>query len=184
MIALTQTQKKFIEWPLIILLVFCVQSLEISVLRLPLWIGPVHPIPVLLAYLAVTRNWDALVMLAAIFAFMGSSTIGYPWPVYLATQLWIALILKLIILTFALEGRRSFTGLTAVGNILSKILVFVILGSVSKTLPWPLFLRDTFLSTIMSAILAWFLFPMFAAWDAYFEHEPEEARELRPGALR
>ena len=184
MISLSQTQKKVIEWPLIVALVFFIQALEISVLRLPLWIGPIHPMPILIVYLSVTRNWGPLVILTSVFAFMGSATVGYPWPVYLAVHLWTALVLKLVILTFALEGRRAFIGLAALGNVLSKILVYVIQGSLFKTLPLPLFLRDLVATTLVATVLAWILFPAFAAWDAYFEHELEEARELRPGALR
>lgn len=180
---MTPTQKRFVEWPLILLLVWSTQVLEISSLRVPL-LGPVQILPVLITYLAVTRAWGELFWQAATFAFLGSSVIGYPWPVYLAVQVWTALILHLVVQTFALEGRQAFTGLSALGSVTSKVLTYLVLRSGMQVLPFNIFLRDLFGAALSASILAWFLFPLFAAWDAYFEHEADEARELKPGALR
>ncbi|MBS1984159.1 MAG: hypothetical protein JST16_08300 [Bdellovibrionales bacterium] len=183
MITLTQTQKRFIEWPLILVLVFGIQIVETAV-ELPL-LGPVHVMPVLITYLAVTRNWGQLTFLTLIFSFMASSTVGYPWPTYVAVQVWTALALKAILTTFTLEGRREFTGLTALGNLISKAIVYVLLsGGSDRGFPLSFLLKDIFTTTLLTALLAWFIFPLLAAWDAFFEHEAEEARELKPGALR
>lgn len=182
--SMTQTQKKTLEWPLIFALVVLVQSLEVGLLRLPFGLGPVHVMPVLISYLAVTRSWGWLTLLTFIFSFMGSFTIAYPWPVYVAVQIWSALFMRVIMQTFTLEGRRSFTGLAALGHLLSQVLVFVIQGGTARTLPLADVTKGIAAGTLVSAALAWWLFPLFASWDAYFEHEAEEARELKPGALR
>lgn len=181
---MTPTQKKFSEFPIMILLVWIVQALEVSILRVPGVFAPVHFIPVLTCYITVTRNWFVMAALALLFAFLGSSTVGYPWPVYVSALLWTALTLKIVILTFTLEGRRAFTLMTGAGGILFKILVHVILGSTARTLPFFSALRDWLASGLVMAAMAWFLFPVFAAWDAFFEHQSDEARELKPGALR
>ena len=103
---------------------------------------------------------------------------------YVAAQVWTALTLKVILQTFAVEGRRQFTGLAALGAVIATTITYVLLKSVAKTLPLPLVLRDIVTTTAITAPLAYVMFPLFAAWDAYFEHEADESRELKPGALR
>jgi hypothetical protein len=181
---MTQTQKKFLEWPLILTILLLVQAFEVALLRLPFGLGPIHVIPVLISYLAVTRNWVQLVALTALFGFLGSSTIGFPWPLYVAALLWTALIEKAVLLTFSVEGRGPFAGLAAGANILFRLLTWFLLESFNDTLPVGLLAMGLIGSTLASAGLAWYLFPLFAAWDSYFEHAADEARELKPGALR
>lgn len=180
---MTPTQKRFVEWPLILFLVWSTQVLEISTLRVPL-LGPIQILPVLITYLAVTRAWGELFWQSAAFAFLGSSVIGYAWPVYLAVQVWTALILHLVVQTFALEGRQAFTMLAALGSLAAKVLTYLVLRSGMQVLPLNIVLRDLVSAAVSASILAWFLFPLFAAWDAYFEHQADESRELKPGALR
>lgn len=181
---MTQSQRRFAEIPLLLLILWCVQALEISVLRLPLNAGAVHLMPVLITYVALTRSWGMLGLLSFAFAFMGSSTIAYPAGIYIAVQMWTALVTKGFVKAFALEGRTPFTVLAVSSHVVAKIITFLCLLALKMSPPVGHSVLHLVGGAASTALLAWFLFPPFVAWDSYFEHEADEARELNPTLLR
>ena len=181
---MTQTQKNTFEWPILLTILWIVQSFEISILHLPFGLGSIHVIPVLIVYVALTRRWGQIAVLAFVFAFIGSPTIGYPATIYIGVQIWTALVTRGIVSGLALEGRRPFTVLVAGSHLFSKFLTWFVLKTVAKALPWTDTLFHGSLTCITAAALGWFLFPLFVGWDEFFEHEADEARELNPNVLR
>ncbi len=181
---MTQTQKTFFEWPILIFILLIAQTIEISALHLPLGLGSIHVIPVLITYIALTRSWGSTALFSFIFAAIGSPTIGYPASIYIGVQIWTALATRAVVSGLALEGRRPFTILVVSSHIFSKLLTCFILGVVSRALPWADTIVHIFTTAFTTAALAWFMFPLFVGWDEFFEHEAAEARELNPNVLR
>jgi hypothetical protein len=181
---MTPTQKKWLEWPLILALIWVAQSLEISVLRLPGALGSFHIPPVVIVYLGLTRNWFQLTALAFVFAILGSATVTHSGGLYIAAQVWTALFVKTLVTSFALEGRLQFTLLVAGASIFSRVLTHVLLAYQGGNADFWTFLVYTVLGTPTAALLGWLLFPLFMEWDRYFQHEADEARELNPDKIR
>lgn len=181
---MTPTQKKFIEWPLLILLLWIAQSLEISLLRLPGVLGSFHVTPVLIVYLALTRSWPTLTILAFVFSVLGSTSVSHAIAVYIAAQMWTALVTKSVATALALEGRPQFTLLVAGSAVLSRVIMHGILLYIGQSTDLWTFLSYTVLGALPAALLGWLLFPLFMGWDRYFGHEADDSRELNPDIIR
>lgn len=176
---MTQTQKKIFEWPLIILILWLSQSLEIAVLsHLPKWMGAVQLAPIIIFYIASVRGWGILTVCTVIFALIGSSTSSYPVSIYISASLWTALTIKLFVTGITVEGRRSFFLLSFGGQILAKILTWGFLHSFSRSLPVLPSISIVIFNSILTAGVAWIVYPYLRGWDRYFEHNPEESGEL------
>ncbi len=181
---MTQTQKKIFEWPLLFLILVLIQAIEISLLDLPLGLSTLHFIPVLSIYIALTRSWGQILLLSFVLGILGSPAIGYPAAIYISVLAWTALTTKAVVSALALEGRRPFVGLTAASHIFSRLLTWALLKNIGSALPFSTMFQWMIGSTLTTSFLAWVLFPYFVAWDEYFEHEADEARELNPNVLR
>jgi len=181
---MTKTQKKFAEWPILLFMIMLTQTAELALHNLPLFSGYVHLIPIMIAYIALTRSWYTLMLLTVIFAYIGSATIGYSMGIYLAVQMWTAMVLKSFVYAFALEGRRPFTGMVVASSLFAKILTWFFLKSFHLSQPLSHMVLSLPLTLLMAGLLAWLLFPVFVAWDNYFEHEAEDARDLDPNILK
>jgi hypothetical protein len=160
------------------------QSLEISLLRLPGALGSFHLPPVLIVYLALTRSWGVLTLLAFVFSYLGSTSVSHSTAVYIAAQVWTALATKGVATALALEGRPQFTMLVAGSHIMSRILTHLLLVYIGQGADFWTFLSYTVLGTLPAALLGWLLFPLFMEWDRYFGHEADESRELNPDLIR
>ncbi len=178
------TQKRFLEWPLLLFIWFVIGALEMSVLQLPFGMGAPQIVPILIAYFCLTRNWFQLTFLTIIFAILSSGHIGFPTGVYVAGLLWAALITKIFVMGFTLEGRRAFVALVAIFHIFWQELTWLMLKSLNMA---PLF-RVMFWKlpgiVLIVGVLAWFLFPLFIRWDEYFDHAIDDSRELNPNVLK
>jgi hypothetical protein len=174
---ISQSQKKALEWPLLILLVFMTQALESA------WL-PIEVIPILVSYLAATRRWGTLAGLSAVLGILGSPSVGFPGLIYISAIIWAALFQKAILQTFRLEGQQTFVGLAGLGMLLYKILVYTFLVFAGRARPFESFALHAVTVSVLASGLAWALFPLFAKWDELFEHDPDESTELKPGALR
>ena len=181
---MTPTQKRFVEIPLLLGLLWLIQALEISFLQMPFQAGAVHVVPVVIVYFALTRSWTRLVILSILFALAGSFTVGHAATIYVAVQFWTALFSKVIVSEFALEGRKPFAFLVVGSNAFSKTLTWILLGMQAHAMPAQFFLKSLFLSMGTTAIVAWFIFPLCVSWDEYFDHPVHESRELNPDILR
>ncbi len=181
---MTQTQKRIFEWPMLLVAIWALQALEISLLQLPAHAGGLNVISILSVYLALTRSWPVLLVLSTVLAVMASAAVTHSGGVVLAAYVWTALATKAAAQAFALEGRRQFTGLVAGAFVFRKALTFVLLSTfdVQPTLTGAI--GYTLAGVVPAAIAGWFLFPLFMAWDAYFLHEAEDARELNPDRIK
>jgi len=180
---MTQTQRKLLEIPILLLLLWLTQGLEISLLRLPFGLGSLDVIPVLVTYTALTRHWYLLGALSFAFAFIGSSTVAYSAGIYIGVQMWTALVTKICVKAFALEGRGPFTGLAVSSWMVGKILTGFLLSLSQPPLPLGFFFAQLATGALSTALIAWLFFPAFVGWDKFFEHEPDEARDLSPDIL-
>jgi hypothetical protein len=181
---MTQTQKQWAEWPLLILSLWIFQALELSVLRLPFQNGAVQLTPIIVVYLALTRNWEKLAYLSFIFSFIGSFTVGYSWIIFVSAQFWMGLVAKVFIMGLTIDSRMSFSILTASAIVFCKLLTGFLLESSGVGLSFWAVVRDSIVSAIASGIVAFFAFPVFMAWDDYFNHPHIDASESNPDILK
>ena len=181
---MTPTQKRFAEWPVLIVLIWLAQALEVSLLRLPAPFGSFHLPPIIIIYLALTRSWPSLAMLSFLFAVAGAATVTQPGEIYIASQLWTAFATKAVVTAFRLEGRFAFTALVAGAHIINKILVLILLANRNIDVDLLTSILSVVFGTFPAVLLGWFLFPIFMRWDLYFMHEPAESRELNPDGIR
>jgi hypothetical protein len=179
---MTPTQKRFTEGPLLLLMILLSQALELSLFqKIPIFLRPIQLTPILIAYLALTRDWGLTFLLSAALSYMGAATVGYPTGVYMASQIWVALSIRLLVSIMALEGRHAFTLLVLGGNLFQKLLVRLIMGSQGQFVDVALFLGDLAKTTVTATVLAWILYPFFIKWDRFFEHERDDSSNLQTG---
>jgi hypothetical protein len=178
---MTSTQKRWVEWPLILILIAFVQALELSVFqKIPFFFGAIHLVPVVITYVALTRDWLKSVGIVTLFAALGSATIGFPVGFFVGAQVWTALLTKVLVSVLALEGRRIFCVLVMGGQIVSKILVIFMLSSKGRVPEMLHFWGVSLTSALAMGLLAWFIYPLLLWWDRYFEHIEEDMPELNP----
>lgn len=171
---MTQTQKKWSELPLLLILLWIVQGLEISLLNLPYYLGSPQIISILLAYFAFSRGWTSLTILSFVFAFMASANSGISTGVFVSSHVWTALIIKSISSALTLSGRNSFVGLSIAFSLILRTLTFVLLKSVGAGPTLPLFFLQVLTQTAVFAIISWLIYPLFNFWDHHFDHVQEE----------
>ncbi len=181
---MTSTQKRWVEVPFFVLLVWLFQSLQISILILPFNAGAIQALPVLILYCAVTRSWARAVTLAALFAYMDSFTMEVNTLLFIVVQIWTALLLKIVARSFTVDSRFSFAALAVIGGFFSKTLIWITLSAWSKGAPLSQYVITSGVSAIMTGVMAFFLLPIFLAWDDYFEHVPIESAELSGDFLK
>jgi hypothetical protein len=181
---MTSTQKRWFEWPLLIAFLWLYQSLELSLFQLPSNLGSISLIPILMAYTALTRDWSKHFFLSLFFCFMGSFSTAVAAGIFIASALWTALIMKLVVMAFALEGRKPFSTLAVGCFVLFKVLRIFLLVSTGLRQPFFHNVIATILGMGITGALAWTLFPHLVKWDIYFEHEADGAREVNPNVLR
>lgn len=160
------------------------QALELTVFQLPYHLGAIQFVPVFITYFALTRGWGRLFVLALVFSFIGSFTIGYSAAIFMAVQVWTALVVKIVVSEFALEGRQSFTFLVAGSQAFGKTLTWILLRTKGQALSPGLFLISLVTCSILAGAVGWFLYPRCLGWDTFFQHPIDEARELNPDILR
>ncbi len=180
---MTQTQKKILEWPLLLALLYFIQVLEVGVLHLPL-LGSLQVCPILIIYFTLSRGWGQLAFLSFLFSTLASTWVSYPALLFVCVQVWTALITKAVVYGLALEGRNPFVFLVAGSNAFYRLLTWYLLKSDGDAIPFWDTLLHTLGTSLSSALLAWCFYPLFVGWDEYFEHEAEDARELNPNVLR
>ncbi len=181
---MTHSQKQWSEWPLILCLVWFFQALEISVLRLPFQNGALQITPVVIVYLAMTRNWEKLSLLTLVFSFLGTFTVGYSWIIYMAAQFWMAMTVKLFITGFTVDSRLSFAALVFCATGFGKLLSGFLLNSSGIQLSFFHTLKDSILYSAASGLLGFFCFTLFFVWDEYFNHPHIDASEMNPDIIK
>jgi hypothetical protein len=181
---MSPTQKRIFEWPILLLVLWMLQALEISLLQLPFSLGSVHVFVIVISYLALTRDWLKMMLLSVGFSIMASFTTTVPAGVHIATLLWMGLLSKIFVQEFALEGRRTFMLLAVSNFAFYKLSTWIILKLWFQTFS----LADTVSSILLSApvvmVGAHLAFPWLLKWDHYFDHPVHESRDLMQGTLR
>lgn len=181
---MTQTQKKIFEIPLILLLIWFWQVLEIWIARIPMQSGSLQLVPILITYVALTRTWGKLTAICFFLALVASFNVGFSKNVFLAMHLWGALVTKLFSSEFAIEGRRPFMLLAGGAHVFVKLFTWICL-KYTETAPTLGYYGETvFLSTLATLGLAYLVFPYLVGWDEYFEHPIAESRDLNPDKLK
>lgn len=178
---MTSTQKRWAEWPFILLILALTQAVEISLLqRLPFFLGSIHLVPIVITYVALTRDWLKAVGIVTLLAALGSATIGYPVGFFVGAQVWTALLAKVLVSVMALEGRKVFCGLVMAAQLFSKFLVILMMSSKGRVPEFLHFWGISITSAVGMGLLAWILYPLLLWWDRYFEHIEEDMPELSP----
>ncbi len=175
---MTQTQKKFAEIPLMILSIWVLQALELSLIKLPFFLGVPQITSMIIAYIAYSRGWKTTTALSVIFAAFGTANVAYPTGLYIAAHMWAALFTKIAADSFALEGRNSFVLLVIGFHFILKAITLSLLQLVNAGPTLPLFFTQVFAQLILVVIFAYFLFPLFVKWDEFFNHSLDEDNKL------
>lgn len=178
MMTLTPTQKKVVELPLFVLILWIVQSMELSLLQLPFSAGIPQLVSFIVAYIAFTRGWKTTTVLSCLIAFLGASNIGYSAGIFIAAHMWAALFTKVIIAALALEGRRSFVSLMLGFHLVFNLLTLGLLHFLGAGPTLPSFFTQYILQIAYVALMAYILFPAFIFWDEYFEHGYDDDTSL------
>jgi hypothetical protein len=175
---LTPTQKKILELPLFLLLLWILQSLELSLLQLPFSAGIPQIVTFIIAYIAFTRGWKTTTTLSFVIAFLGASNVAYSAGIFIAAHMWAALITKVVIAALALEGRRSFVSLMLGFHLVCNVLTLGLLHFSGAGPTLPSFFTQYILQVFYVAVMAYLLFPAFILWDDFFEHAYDEDSSL------
>ncbi len=181
---MTQSQKRIAEWPILIAIVWGIQILESS---LSFYLGntfSVHMGPIFISYLVLTRDMAKSLFLSVAVSLLFSPLVGFSGGIYISAQMWTALIGKSFVYAFALEGRIPFMILTGGLSMLFSVLSVSIMSMNQYHFSIWTQLWQLPITTLLSAGIAWLLYPKFVAWDLYFDHEPDDARKLDPGRLK
>jgi hypothetical protein len=168
-------QKRFLEWPLLLLLIWVEQSLEISFINR---FFSFQLLPIIFTYIAFTRDWTNGALLVGALAYLGSSHIGYDQTLYVCVFLWTALTTKVFVETFAMEERGSFIALSLGTHVFSKTLIWLLLRSEGDAVGIWRFVWDTLSILPVVGVVAWALYPLLVAWDNYFEHEHKNTADF------
>lgn len=183
---MTQTQKRWIEVPLLLLILWVVQALEMTLFRLPYYLGAPQFISILIAYVAFTRGWNTVTVLSFVFSFIASANVGFSTGVFIAAHVWAALITKGVVMAMTLEGRPAFVGLVVGYSLLLRTLTYSLLQYANAGPTLPSFFAQILVQTTVFAGLAWILYSLFSFWDGFFGHleEEEHSRGVRAHILR
>jgi|GEM_PF-1378496 len=183
---MTQTQKSWIELPLMLLLLWILQAFELSLLHLPYYLGTPQVISILVAYIAFTRGWMSTTILTLILSFIASANVGFPTGVFIAAHIWTALITKTIVASLTLEGRPAFVALVVGFSLILRSITWTLLEFSGASLTLPLFLAQIFVQTFVFAALGWILYSVFCYWDHFFDHmqDDDHNRGVRTHILR
>jgi len=181
---LSATQKRWSEWPLIFLILIVSQTLSIGFLEIPVLGFAPTLLSVTLPYLALTRPWGRLFLLGFLFASCAAATQAYPWALYLSASLWTLLFTKLVVMGFAVEGRRQFVLLTVGYQLVESLLLYILLYKQGLHPELSFWIWRWPLKALFCGGVAALAFPFFVSWDEYFEHPIDDSRELNPGSLK
>jgi hypothetical protein len=171
---MTMTQKRWLEIPLLLMIIWTFQALELSLLHLPYYLGTPQLISLLVAYVAFSRGWTTTVVLGFALSFLGSSSVGYATGLYIAAHVWSGLASKTLVSGLTLEGRSAFVLLVVGYNIFLRSLTWMLLKLIGASPTLPLFLAQFFTQTLLMALAAWIVFPLFVKWDDFFAHTQDE----------
>jgi hypothetical protein len=181
---LSATQKRWSEWPLILITMIVAQSASLGFLNIPgLEFAPTL-LSALLPYLSLTRSWGRLFALGCLFASCAAATAAYPWTTYLSASLWALLAMKLVVMSFAVEGRNQFVLLTVGYQLIESSVLYVLLYRQGLNPEFSYWILRLPLVAIVGGSVAYLCFPWFVRWDEYFEHAIDESRDLNPGSLK
>lgn len=181
---MNMTQKRWLEIPILMAIIWICQALELSIVHLPYYLGSPQLISLIVAYISFSRGWASTVLLTAILAFLGSANIGYATGIFIAAHVWSALCTKTVVSALTLEGRPAFALLVAGYNFFLKCLTWAILRSFDASPTLSLFFAQFISQTVIIAIVAWLLFPFFQKWDDYFMHASDEDNLRQSTSLR
>ncbi len=181
---MNQTQKRAAEFPILLVLIWVFQAFELSILRLPFQHGGLQLSPVLVVYVALTRNWERMAVLTLFFSFLGSFTIGYSWIIFIAAQFWMSLIAKLFISGFTIDTRTAFGFLVFGCVVFFKLLSGFMLKSYGFDLSFFNVAKDSLVSGVASGLLGFGLYSFLMAWDDYFDHPHIDASEMNPDIIK
>jgi len=171
---MTMTQKRWLEVPILLAIIWLSQALELSLLHLPYYLGTPQLVSLLIAYVAFSRGWTSIMIIGFVLSFLGAANNGYPTGLYIAAHLWAALLMRIVVSALTLEGRSAFVLLVASYDIFLKTLTWTLLKFLGASTAVPLFLAQFAAQTTLMAICAWLLFPVFRKWDEYFLHALDE----------
>lgn len=178
---MTPTQKKTFEIPILLLLLWTLQALELSIMQLPFFVGVPQIVSFIVAYIAFTRDWGMIAILSFAFAALGSANVTYASGIFIAAHMWTALFVKLAASSLTLEGRQSFVMLMVAFHFLYSLMVMILLHFVNAGPTLPSFFAQFFVQVLYVAAGAFLLYPLFQKWDEFFDHAEEDENSLSRG---
>ncbi len=181
---MTMTQKRWLEIPLLLLLIWVYQGLELSLLHLPYYFGTPQLISLIVAYVAFSRGWTLTVILGFLLSFLGSANIGYATGIFVAAHVWSGLASKTLVSALTLEGKPAFTLLVVGYSFFLRSLTWFLLKAHGASPTIPLFVVQFLVQTLLLAVAAWLLYPIFLKWDEFFMHAQDEETLGQQSLLR
>jgi hypothetical protein len=170
----TKIQKKWVEIPLLVFLIWIFQAVEISLTVLPWNLGSLSIFFSLLAFVSFSRSWEKTTVLAYLVAIMASSTAGTKGTLFIVSLVWATLFSKVLSSAFNLEGRNSFAILTGWFVLFQKIALWILLSHFEQSPTIGIFFVQVISQIFVNAAIAWVIYPVYIKWDQYFEHVAEE----------
>jgi hypothetical protein len=167
---MTMTQKRWFEIPILLLIIWVSQAVELSLFPLPYYLGTPQLFSLMVAYVAFCRGWTSTAVISFLLAFLCSANVGYPTGLFIAAHLWSALSSRAVVSAFTLEGRPAFVIVVTGYSLFLKILTWSLLKSLDASPTLPLFFAQFFSQTALLAAAAWIIYPLFRKWDDYFLH--------------
>lgn len=171
MIYLSSFQKRVIEWPLIVLLLWLFRSFELWAFQVP-WIGvEIQLTPIILAYLAFHFRFTSLIYIGYIILFLTSFSIGYSKGIYIFSNMFTLMVLKVYVQAFAFDAKLDFILLSAYFLALSKFTCWILLMFVMEVIPFFTLAYDIIFGALFTVLVAWLLHPFLERWFRFFEYD-------------
>jgi hypothetical protein len=171
---MTMTQKRWLETPILLMILWIFQALELSILHLPYYLGTPQLLTLIVGYAAFSRGWAGTAALAALMSFLASANVGYPTGLFVAAHIWAALGTKGAVSALTLEGRPAFVLLVVGYSFLLKVITLSLLKFAGASPTLPLFIAQFFSQTAIMALAAWIAYPLLRKWDDYFLHTTDD----------
>lgn len=181
---LTLTQRRYLEFPLLVVLLLVLQGMQISFIQLPAMTGSVPLLFVLGVYIAYTRSWKKLAVLSCFLVLFELGASGVTSGILIAAFLWSLFGARAFVAQLALEGRPSFIVLCLNAFLFFRIFTWFVLAARGHAPPIGDAVSGLLLMLPFVLFLAYLMFPLCLLWDEIFGHVPDDSRDLTPGELR
>ncbi len=166
------TQKRYIQLPLLFLIVFLgILPVEWTLLsQLPLYLGPVNILSILATYVVLTRSLARCLLWGSIIGIISALSYPFGYGALIAAFTWSVLATKVLTYALPFDSRIPFATLACYQLILCKVLWRLFTLKEYQGVTWLDFTLTNLPSLLPTALLSYLLLPLFVVWDDFFEN--------------